>query len=78
MGRIMARRTKVAALRYVTFVVSGEPTAAADPCQRALDDPTFWEHDEPVAIAAADDLEFPEAGASDGGFHFPPKSLGCG
>jgi hypothetical protein len=25
-----------------------------------------------VAIAAADDLNFPEAGASDRGFHFPP------
>ena len=56
----------------MTLVVSGESTAAADPSQRALDDPAFWEHDEPMAVAAAHDLEFPGAGAGDGGFHFPP------
>jgi hypothetical protein len=40
----------------VTLVVAGEPTATADPGQRALDDPAFREHDETVAVAAADDL----------------------
>jgi len=56
----------------VTLVVACQPTTTADPGQRPLDDPAFWKHDEPVPVAAADDLEFPRAGAGDGGLHLLP------
>ncbi len=56
----------------MTFVIAGEPTATADPGEGTLHDPAFWEHDEAVPVAAADDLEFPWASAGDGGFHLAP------
>ena len=59
-------------LSSVTLVISCQPTTTADPCQGALDDPSFRQHDEPLPVAAADDLEFPRAGAGDGGLHLLP------
>ncbi len=56
----------------MTFVVAREPAAPADPSQCTLHDPAFWEHDKAVPVAAANDLEFPRAGAGDGGFHLLP------
>ena len=49
------------------LVVSGEPAAAADPRQESCEDPALREYDE--AVAVADDLKLPRAGASDGRFH---------
>jgi len=34
-----------------------------------MHDPAFWKHDEPVPVAAADDLDLPGAGAGDHGVH---------
>ena len=56
----------------VTFVIAGEPPAAADPGEGTLNDPSFGEHDEAVAVAATHDLQFPRAGAGDRGFHLLP------
>src|ERR687894_623939 len=60
----------------VALVVSGEPAAAADPSEGALDDPALREDDEAVPVAAADDLKLPEASAGDGGFHLLPLVAG--
>ena len=51
------------------LVVSGKPAAAADPRQESCEDPALRESNEAVAVAAADDLKLPRAGASDGRFH---------
>ena len=53
----------------MALVVSGEPAAAADPSEGALDDPALREDDEAVTVAAADDLKLLEAGAGDDGFY---------
>ena len=60
----------------MALVVSGEPAAAADPGEGALDDPALREDDEAVPVAAADDLKLPEASAGDGGFHLLPLVAG--
>ena len=60
----------------MALVVSGEPAAAADPSEGALDDPALREDDEAVPVAAADDLKLPEASAGDGGFHRLPLVAG--
>ena len=52
--------------------VSGETTVAADPSDGALGDPTLWQHDEFVDVAAADDFDLPPAGAGDGSGHLRP------
>ena len=39
----------------------------ADPSDGAFDDPPLRQHDEIVLVAAAHDLDFPRAGARNGG-----------
>ena len=56
----------------MALVVSGEPAAAADPGEGALHNPALWEDDKAVAVAAADDLQLPDAGAGDGGLPLLP------
>lgn len=56
----------------MTLIVAGEPTATADPGQRALDDPAFGEHHEAGPVAAANDLKLPPAGPGNGGLHLAP------
>lgn len=53
----------------VTFVISGEASAAADPGEGALHDPALWEHHEAMLVATADNLELPAARAGDGRLH---------
>ena len=60
----------------MALVIPGEPAAAADPSEGALDDPALREDDETVAVAAADDPKLPEAGAGHGGFHLLPLVAG--
>jgi hypothetical protein len=64
----MARRTK-AAVAGVPLVVAGQPTTAADPSQRPLDDPSLREHPEAGPVTAANDLTLPDAGPGDNRFH---------
>ena len=58
---------------HVALEVAREPSVAADPGKRALDDPTLGQHDELVELAAFDDLDRPVPGCSNGGGH--PWSL---
>jgi hypothetical protein len=51
------------------LVVTSQPAVSADPGQRPLDNPTLWQHDKAVLVAAAHDLERPCAGPSQSGFH---------
>jgi hypothetical protein len=41
--------------------VAGQSPVAADPSESALDDPTLGQDDEPMAVAAADDLDLARA-----------------
>lgn len=53
----------------VALEVACEPAVAADPRERALDNPTLGQNDEAMEIAALDDLDHPAPGCSDGGGH---------
>ena len=58
MRRIEARRRKASALWLQIFPVLGEPAAATEPTDGALDDPAFGQDDEALGlIAATDDFE---------------------
>jgi len=46
----------------MTFEVLGEPAAAADPGEGALDDPALGEHDEAMQLVAFDNLDGPGTG----------------
>ena len=45
----------------VALVVAAEAAVAADPAERALDDPALGQHDEAADISALDDLQVPRA-----------------
>jgi hypothetical protein len=64
-GKAHERRS----LAGMALIVTGQPPVPADPGHGSLHDPSFREHDEAVAVAAAHDLKRPRAGPSDGGFH---------
>ena len=49
----------------MTLEVTGEPAVAADPGERALDDPALGEDDEAMQFGALDDLQRPGAGFGD-------------
>ena len=53
----------------MTLVVTRKATAAADPGQGPLNDPSLREDDKPVPVTATHDLEFPCAGSGDDGLH---------
>ena len=47
----------------VALEIARQAAIAADPCQRAFDDPAPGQHDEFVQLVALDDLEHPTTGA---------------
>jgi hypothetical protein len=47
----------------MTFEVFGQASAASDPGEGALDDPTLGEHDEAVKLATRDDADLPGSSA---------------
>lgn len=47
----------------MTLEVFGQASAASDPGEGALDDPTLGEHDEAMKLATRDDLDLPGSGA---------------
>ncbi len=51
----------------VALEVAGEAAVAADPGERALDDPALGQDDEAMQLVALDDLQRPGAGLGDGG-----------
>ncbi len=53
----------------MTFVIASKATAAADPGQRPLNNPSLREDDKPVPVAATYDLELPPASPGDNGLH---------
>ena len=56
----------------VPLEITDQPPVSADPSDGAFHDPTLWQQDEFVPVAAADDLDLPRAGAGDGGSHLRP------
>jgi len=56
----------------VALEVARQTTVAADPCDRALDDPSLGQDDEVVRIAALDDLQGPTTGIGDDLLHLRP------
>ena len=60
----------------VALEVARQAAVAADPSDRALDDPALRQHDEFVPVAAAHDLDLPGAGAGGGGGHPRPLIAG--
>lgn len=62
----------------VTLEVAGQAAVAADPGESTLDDPSLGQDDEPMGIAALDDLQAPEAGFGDDFGHLRPLVAGIG
>lgn len=62
----------------MTLEVLGEPAAAADPGQSALDDPALGENDEAMEIVALDDLDGPGAGCGEHGGELGSLVVGVG
>ena len=56
----------------VTFKVASEPAIAADPGEGSFDDPSLWQDDEAMCVAAFDDLQGPAAGVGDHLGHLGP------
>jgi hypothetical protein len=50
----------------VALEVAREATVAADPAERALDNPALGQDDEAMRLVAFDDLQLPGAGLGDG------------
>jgi len=50
----------------MAFKVAGQAPIAAEPCKRALDNPTFGLNDKAMKIAALDDLDHPGPGVGHG------------
>jgi hypothetical protein len=53
----------------MSLEVARQPAIAADPADRALDDPALRQHREPVLVAAADELQLPAPRPLHGGGH---------
>lgn len=62
----------------MTFEILGEAAAAADPGERAFDDPALRKNDEAMQLAALDDLESPGAGSTEGGGQLRSLVAGVG
>ena len=62
----------------VALEIAGEASISADPGERPLDDPSFWQDDEAVEIGALNDLEFPASRSGDSLRHFRPLVSGVG
>ena len=62
----------------VALEIAGQASIAADPGERPLDDPSFWQDDEAMEIGALDDLDLPASGSGHGFGHFRPLISGVG
>jgi len=62
----------------MTLEVFGQATAASDPGEGALDDPTLGEDDEAMKLATRDDLDLPGSGACNRGGELRPAIAGVG
>jgi len=60
----------------VPLEIAGQASVAADPAERALDDPALRQHDEAMPVAAAHDLDLPGPGAGDDSRHLRPLVAG--
>ena len=47
----------------IALEVARQASVAADPCERPLDDPAFWQNLKSGSIRSLDDLQSPNAGA---------------
>ena len=54
----------------IALEVASQAAVAADPCERPLDDPSFWQDLKSGSIRSLDDLQSPNAGAPYGQCHF--------
>ena len=54
----------------IALEVARQSSVAADPCERPLDDPAFWQNLKSGSIRSLDDLQSPNAGAPYGQCHF--------
>ena len=52
--------------------VTRQPAMVANPADCALDDPSLWQHDEAMLVAASDDLHLPWPGSRHGCGHLRP------
>jgi|SRR5450631_4418373 len=62
----------------VALEIAGEAPVSADPGERPLDDPSFWQDDEAVEIGAFNDLDLPASRSGDRLRHFRPLVSGVG
>ena len=62
----------------VALEIAGEATVAADPGERALDDPALGQDDKAMRIVTLDDREPPGPGCRDRPFHFSALIAGVG
>ncbi len=53
----------------VAFEVARQTAVAADPCERPLDDPAFWQNLKSGNVRSPDDLQAPSTGAPNGQCH---------
>ncbi len=53
----------------VAFEVARQTAVAADPCERPLDDPAFWQNLKSGNVRSLDDLQAPSTGAPNGQCH---------
>lgn len=62
----------------MTLEVLGEAATAADPGERALDDPALGKHDETMQLVAFDDLDRPSPGFGESRRQLRPLIAGVG
>ncbi len=62
----------------MSLEIFGKTTAAADPCERAFDDPSLGQDLEPRHVVATDDFDGPSAGLCQGGGELWPLIVGVG
>ena len=53
----------------MTLIVPGKSAASADPREGSFDNPALGQNDEPVTVAATDDLQAPLSRPIDGSLH---------
>ncbi|RYI28124.1 MAG: hypothetical protein EON48_05975 [Acetobacteraceae bacterium] len=69
MRRIMAMRTDSDGDVAMALKAAGKAAVTVDPAGGAFDDPTLWQDNEAVVIAAAHNFYRPRTGVGDNGGH---------